>query len=127
MYIHAMSLPFGRHVLISDRDNNIMFSVRQLINRLAVIFGAFSVADNTSIMHKELGAGEIKFDDLTRQVILLSRDCDLRHGVKGLKPENARQIQELYRKYNRFDSPDDDPITRGYRTLDLYNSMIKKT
>ncbi len=122
-----MSLPFGRHIVIADRDNSEMFSVRQLINRLAVIFGAFAVADNTSIMHKELGTGDIKFDDLTRQVILLSRDCDLRHGVKGLKPENARQIQQLYRKYNQFDSPDDDPITRGYHTLDLYNSMIKKT
>jgi hypothetical protein len=127
MYLHAMSLPFGRHIVISDRDNSEMFAVRQLINRLAVIFGAFTVADNTSIMHKELGAGDIKFDDLTRQVILLSRDCDLRHGVKGLNPDNARQIQQLYRKYNQFDSPDDDPITRGYRTLDLYNSLIKKT
>jgi hypothetical protein len=126
-YIHAMSFSFGQHILIADRDANAMFSVRQLINRLAVIFGAFAVADNTSIMHKELGAGDIKFDDLTRQVILLSRDCDLRQGVKGLKPENARQIQQLYRKNNQFDSPDDDPITRGYRTLDLYNSLIKKT
>jgi hypothetical protein len=127
MYIHAMSLPFGRHIVISDRDNSEMFAVRQLVHRIAVIFGAFAVADNTSIMHKEMGAEDIKFDDLTRQVILLSRDCNLRQGVKSLKPENARQIQQLYRKNNQFDSPEDDPITRGYRTLDLYNSLIKKT
>ena len=45
-------------------------------------------------------------------------------GVGSLKPENARRIQELYRQYHHpNDSADDDPIRRGYQTVELYRSM----
>ncbi len=78
------------------------------------------------MMRWALGAVPIdfQFGETVRQVIGLSREFNFRRGVESLKPENARRIQELYRQFHHpDDSPDNDPITNGYRTLQIYRSI----
>ena len=85
-----------------------------------------SCLDKTSMMRWSVDAVPIDyaFGDTVRQVILLSRDFDFRSGVKSLKPENARRIRELYKEYHHPNDPaDNDPITSGYQTIELYGSV----
>jgi hypothetical protein len=123
-YTYACSNFFGRHMLIADVFS-VMRTTRMLVHCLGRNFGAFGVVDRRCVMHRDLGTTyPIEFGDVARQVILLTREFDLRTGVRSLTPENARQIRELYRQFHHpHDSPDDDPIKNGYRTLELYRSI----
>ena len=121
---------FGRHLCIVDDERRQLPGATLLLLRgLARTFGAFWVIDKTSMMRLAIEAVPIdfQFGETVRQVILLSRDFDLRQGVESLSPENARRIQELYRAYHHpNDPPGNDPITIGYRTRRLYR-QIKRT
>jgi hypothetical protein len=118
-YGHSWCWPFGRHILIADTERRLLYgAAQQLVQSLAVTFGAFAVLDRQSIMQKLLENVPYpwEFGDTARQVILLGREFDFRRGVTSLSPENTRQIRELYRKHHHpDDSPSDDPISRAYR------------
>ena len=115
---------FGRHLCIVDDERRQLPGATLLLLRgLARTFGAFWVIDKTSMMRLALEAVPIdfQFGETVRQVILLSRDFDLRAGVESLSPDNARRIRELYRLYHHpNDPPGNDPITNGYRTQRFY-------
>lgn len=112
---------FGRHLVIADVFST-MRTTRALVHCVARTFGAFGVVDRRSVMHHELGTTyPIEFGDAARQVIWLTRDFDLRDGVRSIPEGNARRIQELYRDFHHpQESANDDPIKNGYRTLRLY-------
>lgn len=118
-YGHTWCWPFGRHILIADLERRLLYGVsQQLVRSLAVTFGAFTVVDRQSIMQKLLENVPYpwEFGETARQVILLSREFDLRQGVNSLSPENAQKIRELYRQHHHPDeSPADDPISNAYR------------
>jgi hypothetical protein len=121
---------FGRHICIVDDERRQLPGATLLLLRgLARTFGAFWVIDKTSMMRLALEAVPIdfQFGETVRQVILLSRDFDLRQGVESLSPENARRIRELYRQYHHpNDPPGSDPITNGYRTRRFYQQIERK-
>lgn len=113
------SWPFGRYILLADLERQLLYgTAQQLVYRLAHTFGAFPVVDPKSIMQKSSWNLPYpwEFGDTARQVILLSREVDLRLGVKSLDPQNARQICRLYQTHHHpDDSRSDDPITWGFR------------
>lgn len=118
-YAHSWSAPFGRHILIADMDRRLVYgAAEQLVQRLAVAFGAFYVLDHKSIMQKILEnvPYPFEFGEVPGQVLLLSRDVDFRVGVRSLRPEAARQIRSLYRQHHHPSEPiSEDPVSRAYR------------
>lgn len=111
--------PFASHLLIADTESRLLFgAAQQLIHCLAGTFGAFDVPGRTSIMQKLLDnvPYPFEFGAVPSQMIQLTREVDFRVGVRSLKPDNAKQVQDLYRKYHHpDDAPSADPISKAYR------------
>ncbi len=118
---------FGQYIAIQEPTDPALMSRGKviLLHELCHVFGAFHLADRRSVMQPNIGTvpRQVSVTDVTRRIIRLTRNMDLRKGVESLDHETTQQISELYRVHHHPESVDDDPIAAGY----CYQSLMAWT